>query len=91
MCRWQVASGAVNRGEGGSGTATVARDKLSTLNKKSVNRVTNNDNNCFWYALVMLIFAKHPRIKQIKLGRKIKEKLAMELCELCGMEWNKPV
>ena len=37
--------------EGGSGTATVSRDKLSILNKKSVNRITNNDNTCFWYAL----------------------------------------
>ena len=31
--------------EGGS--ATVSRDKLSILNKTSVNKVTNNDNNCF--------------------------------------------
>ena len=53
--------------EGGSGTATVSRDKLSILNKTSVNKVTNNDNNCFWYALVMLVYAKHPQIKQIKI------------------------
>ena len=44
--------------EGGS--RNVSRDKLSILNKASVNKVTNNDNNCFWYALVMLVYAKHP-------------------------------
>ena len=45
----------------------------------------------FWYALVMLSFVKHLQIKQIKLGRNIREKLAVELCERCGMEWNKSV
>ena len=64
---------------------------MSILNKTSVNKVTNNDNNCFWYALVMLVYAKHPQIKQIKMGRKIRETLAMELCSHCGMEWNKSV
>ena len=75
----------------GGGSATISRDKLSILNKTSVNKVTNNDNNCFWYALVMLVYAKHPQIKQIKMGRKIRETLAMELCSHCGMEWNKSV
>jgi hypothetical protein len=73
------------------GAACVLRDEMSILNKKSVNRVTNNDNNCFWYALVMLIFVKHPQIKQIKMGRKIRETLAKELCYKCDMEWDKPV
>ena len=55
--------------EGGSGTATVSRDKLSIMHKTSVNKVTNNDN-CFWYDLVMLFYAKHPQIKQLKWGGK---------------------
>jgi len=75
----------------GSASATVSRDKLSILNKTSVNQVINEDNNCFWYALVILIYAKHPQIKQIKMGRKIRTTLAMELCAHCGLEWNKPV
>ena len=73
------------------GASTTSRDKLSILNKKSVNRVVNDDNNCFWYALVMLIYAKHPQIKQIKMGRKIRTTLAMDLCDNCELEWNKPV
>ena len=51
-------------------SATVSRERLSILNKKSVNRVVNDDNNCFWYALVMLVYANHAQIKQIKMGRK---------------------
>ena len=73
------------------GTSSVSREKLSILNKTSVNRVINDDNNCFWYALVMLVYAKHPQIKQIKMGRKIRTTLAMELCEKVGLEWNQPV
>ena len=73
------------------GASSVSREKLSILNKTSVNRVINDDNNCFWYALVMLVYTKHPQIKQIKMGRKIRTTLAMELCAHCGLEWNKPV
>ena len=73
------------------GAASVSRDKVSILNKTSVNRVVNDDNNCFWYALVMLVYAKHAQIKQIKMGRKIRKTLAIELCEYCEMEWDKPV
>ena len=75
----------------GSGSATTSRERLSILNKQSVNRVVNDDNNCFWYALVMLVYANHGQIKQIKMGRKIRTTLAMELCSHCEMEWNKPV
>ena len=46
---------------------------------------------CFWYALVNMIYNKHPQIKQIKMGRKIRNTLSMELCANCNMEWNKPV
>jgi hypothetical protein len=35
----------------GSGCATVDRSKNSILNKQSVLKIVNDDNNCFWYAL----------------------------------------
>ena len=73
------------------GASTAARDRLSILNKTSVNCVTNDDNNCFWYALVMLVYSKHSEIKRIKQGRKIRTTLAMELCSHCEFEWNKQV
>ena len=69
----------------------MCRHKLSILNKKIVNRVTNDDNNCFWYALTMLVYANHKSIATIKAGRPIRTTLAMELCSHCGLEWNKPV
>ena len=65
--------------------ATASRDRLSILNKKSVNRVVNDDNNCFWYALVMLVYHNHAQIKNIKMGRNVRTKLAMELCSHCGL------
>ena len=80
----------INVPSGGTG-ATTSREKLSILNKTSVNRVVNDDNNCFWYALVMLVYANHAQIKEIKMGRKIRTVLAMELCSHCELEWNKPV
>jgi len=79
----------MNIPEGGCGS--VCRDKLSILNKTSVNRVTNDDHNCFWYALTMLVYANHKSIQSIKKGRPIRTHLAMELCSHCGLEWNKPV
>jgi len=68
-----------------------SREYDSILNKTSVNRVVNDDNNCFWYALVNLVHSNHHQIKRIKEGRKIRTDLAKELCEQCGMEWDKPV
>ena len=70
------------------GSASVSRDTLSILDKTAVNKIRNNDNNCFWYALINLIYNKHPHIKQIKMGRKIKNTLSMELCANCSMEWK---
>jgi hypothetical protein len=36
---------------GGKSNSTQSRDRESILNKTSVARIENNDNNCFWYAL----------------------------------------
>ena len=86
---FQVSFNFIGIPEGGA--RSVCRDKLSILNKKSVNKVTNDDNNCFWYALTMQVYAKHKSIASIKAGRPIRTTLAMELCSHCGLEWNKPV
>ena len=48
------------------GARSVCRDKLSILNKTSANRVTNDDSNCFWYALTMLVYVNHKSIATIK-------------------------
>ena len=69
----------------------VSREKEAILEKKSVNCIQNKDKNCFWHALTVLVHAKHKLNEQIKKGRKIRYELAKELCELCGMEWDKPV
>ena len=69
----------------------VSREKEDILEKKSVNCIKNKDKNCFWHALAVLVHANHKLIKEIKMGRKIRYELAKELCELCGMEWDKPV
>jgi len=73
------------------GASSTSREKQSLLNKTSVNLVVNDDNNCFWHALVMLVYANHAQIKTIKMGRKIRTTLAKELCDHCQMEWDKRV
>ena len=73
------------------GAWSVSRERSDILKKKSVNTVTNNDNNCFWYALTMQVHSTHKDIKCIKMGRKIRAKLAKELCTQCGFEWDKVV
>ena len=73
------------------GASTTSRDRLSIYNTTSVNRIVNEDNNCFWYALLPLVYPKHPTLKQIKMGRPIRKHLAMELCSHCEMEWDKQV
>ena len=74
---------------GGSGT--TSRDKLSILNKSSVIQIRNNDNNCFWYALALQIYRNHKCYNEIRKGRPIRTKVAKELCETCGCEWDVPV
>ena len=73
------------------GAWCVSRERSDILNKKSVNTVKNNDNNCFWYALTMQVHSTHKDIKCIKMGRKIRATLAKELCTQCGFEWDKVV
>ncbi len=74
---------------GGAYTTSTAREDI--LNKSSVVKVVNNDDNCFWYALTNLIFSNHARVKEIRRGRKIRTDLSKELCEKCGFEWNKQI
>ena len=48
------------------GASSTSREKQSLLNKTSVIQVVNDDNNCFWYALAMLVYANHAQIKKDK-------------------------
>ena len=66
----------INIPEGGA--RSVCLDKLSILNNKSVNRVTNDENNCFCHALTMQVYANHKSIASIKAGKPIRTTLAME-------------
>ncbi len=91
LTNFQITFNFIDIPTGVAGDATTSRERLSLLNKTSVNRVVNDDNNCFWYALVMLVHHKHSQIKLIKMGRNIRTKLAKELCDECGLEWDKTV
>ena len=44
---------------GGKSNSTQNRDRESILNKTSVARIDNDDNNCFWYALAYLMNPNH--------------------------------
>ncbi len=73
------------------GALSTSTNREDILNKTSVVRVINSDDNCLWYALTNLIYSNHPKIKEIRVGRKIRTDLAKELCERCGFEWGKKV
>jgi len=75
---------------GGRGNATQDRDRESILNKKSVLRIKNDDNNCFWYALSALV---HKNIKNIRDSRNTvaRERFAKELCNKCKLPWDRKV
>jgi hypothetical protein len=76
----------------GAGTnATQDRSKASIFLKKSVIKIVNDDNSCFWHALAVLLNENHPQIKHIKEGRNIRTLIARDLCNTCNMEWNTPV
>ena len=62
----------------------------STYNKKSVVKIVNDDNNCFWYAMACLA---NPENKEIKKARqpKPREIIGKELCHKSKCEWDQPV
>jgi len=72
------------------GKLTEARDYDSILNKKSVVKIINDDNNCFWYSLACCM---NPNNKMVKDGRypNTRIRLGSEICKKCNCEWNKVV
>ena len=48
----------------GGSTGTQNRDRDSILNKTSVNRIMNDDNICFWYALSIAMNKTNKAIKK---------------------------
>ena len=71
----------------GSGQKKV-QSKKDFKDKKSVILVKNDDNLCFGRCLViaLAIRDKHPKLKQIKMGRNIQTELTHELYDSFGME-----
>ena len=55
------------------GCGTESREKHSILNKTSVNCIKNKDNNCFWYALVNLVYANYGKKRKSKWVGKYKQ------------------
>ena len=74
----------------GAGLGTDSRDVDSILNKDSVNRIINNDNNCFWYALLVAMNSKSRALKDNR-NTKLREKEARKLCAMCKLQWDVPV
>ena len=59
----------------GAGCSTTHRDKDALLNKRSVLRIENNDDNCFWYALACLMNPNNRAIRDSR-NTKIRENSA---------------
>ena len=67
-----------------------SREKDAILSKRSVLRIINDDNNCFWYALSCLV---NPKNSSIRDHRNIlaRQKAGIELCKKCKLNWGDPV
>ena len=51
----------------GAGTnATQDRSKASIFLKKSVIKIVNDDNSCFWHALAVLLNENHPKLNTLR-------------------------
>ena len=72
------------------GGRTTSRDEESTMKKKSVLSITNNDKNCFWYAMACLL---HPKNRQIRDARNTNARIevASQICSKAKLDRNKPV
>ena len=73
------------------GKYLVTNDKEHIFKKRSVVKIVNNDNNCFWYALIVTLYSNHKKAKEIAMGRNIRITLAKELCEKCGFTWDQQI
>ena len=75
-----------------SGGAHVeSRDKEEIYTKKSVVRIRNNDNSCFWHAMAILLNKDSPNYKKIKERDSTRGKIAKQLCQSCCMNWDEQV
>jgi hypothetical protein len=74
----------------GAGCGTTDRSLESIFMKKSVIKVINTDNNCFWYAMAMLM---NPDKAMIKDHRYPKTRIdyGSKICNKSYCEWDKPV
>ena len=69
------------------GKHTTSRLREDILNKISVIRVVNNDDNCLWYALVYLMNPKDKDIRK-KDRTTYRFKIASELARKCKLNMN---
>ena len=73
------------------GKPTEDRSLDSIYKKKSVIKINNDDNSCFWHALAVLKNINHENYKSIRQGRGIRTELAKALCARCDMKWDEQV
>ena len=66
------------------------RSKSAIFMKKSVIKIVNDDQSCFFHAMATLLNQNHLDYKYIKEGRPIRTTIAEALCAKCNMQWNEP-
>ena len=72
------------------GARTTERDTNSILNKKSVLRIINDDNNCFWYALACLMNPENTALKDSR-NKLARAKVASKICQKCKLQFDEKV
>ena len=76
-----------------SGGAMSASLNEAIYTKRSIIRMTNDGNSCFWWSLILLLYQNSELYKKLKDLRYTKtlDLMAKQLCEECGYDYSKQV
>ena len=72
------------------GKTSECREYNSTLNKRSVVKIINDDNNCFWYSLAICMNPKNRIVKHLDRPS-TRIKIGQETCRNYKLDWNEQI
>ena len=74
----------------GGGVGTKCREIEAIQEKKSVVKIINDDNNCFWYCMAILFDIKNVSLKDSR-NKTLRIKAGMNICNKSKCIWDKKV
>ena len=74
----------------GGGVGTKCREIEAIHEKKSVIKIVNDDDNCFWYCMAILFDIKNKSLKDSR-NKTLRIKAGMNICNKSKCIWDKKV